>query len=320
MMVAAVLLFIGLILLVAGGELLVRSASRLAGAAGLSPLFIGLTVVAFGTSSPELVVSLRTALRGEAAISLGNVVGSNLFNVLLILGAAAVVAPLLVKRQLVRWDVPLMIAVSVVMWGMSLDASLSRGDGLLLLAGLVLYLWRSYRLARNEDDTAPEVDAPPVTGGMLAQSALLLAGVGVLVVGCELFVRGAIQTAQILGLSESVIGLTIVAAGTSLPELATSVVASFRGERDIAVGNVVGSNLFNILGVLGVASLAAPAGVPVSPQMIGFDMPVMIAAAALCLPVFFTGWKITRSEGALLTGLYIAYTAYLLVTNEATPL
>ena len=318
------LLIAGLALLVAGAEGLVRGASRLAIAAGVSPLVIGLTVVAFGTSSPELAVSLRSSLAGQPDLALGNVVGSNIFNVLFILGVSAAITPLVVSQQLVRLDVPLMIGVSAATLLLGLDGAIGRLDGLLLFAGIVAYTVFSIRQSRRESaavaaEYAEEFGAPAPRGAAaLARNLLLVAGgLGLLVLGADWFLDGAVRVARAFGLSELVIGLTIVAAGTSLPEVATSVLAAVRGERDIAVGNVVGSNLFNLLAVLGLTASVSPGGVAVSSAALRFDLPVMLAVAVACLPVFAHGSAIFRWEGWLFLGGYAAYTAYLVLAATA---
>ena len=310
---------IGLGFLIIGAEALVRGASRLAAAIGISPLVIGLTVVAFGTSSPELAVSVKSALSGQPNIALGNVIGSNIFNVLFILGVSALIVPLVVSQQLVRLDVPLMIALSVIVLILSLDKNLSRTDGIMLVAGLVIYVWFLIYQSRRETIAVQEKYAKEfgaekrARGNTLNNIGLVLGGLVLLVLGSRWLVESAVSFAKYLGVSELVIGLTIVAAGTSLPEVVTSVIAAIRGERDIAVGNVVGSNIFNIMGVLGFASIVAPTGIEVSAAVIRFDIPVMIAVALACLPIFFTGGVISRLEGALLFGYYVAYTLYLIL-------
>ena len=315
-----ILLFIaGLTLLIVGAEALVRGASRLAATFGVSPLVIGLTVVAFGTSSPELAVGVKAALSGQAGIVLGNAIGSNIFNVLFILGVSALIVPLVVSQQLVRLDVPLMIALSVIVLILSLDKNLSRTDGIMLVAGLVIYVWFLIYQSRRETIAVQEKYAKEfgtekrARGNTLNNIGLVLGGLVLLVLGSRWLVESAVSFAKYLGVSELVIGLTIVAAGTSLPEVVTSVIAAIRGERDIAVGNVVGSNIFNIMGVLGFASIVAPTGIEVSAAVIRFDIPVMIAVALACLPIFFTGGVISRLEGALLFGYYVAYTLYLIL-------
>lgn len=319
------MLIAGLILLVAGAEALVRSASRLALALGISPLVVGLTVVAFGTSAPELAVSTASTLHGQAEIALGNVIGSNVFNVLFILGLSAVVAPLVVNQQLIRLDVPLMIGISLAVWLMAADGAITRWEGVLLFAGIVTYtvflVWQSRREQKSvRKEYADEFDAPPprTASAWLLNVGLLLAGLGMLVVGSRWLVNSAVEIAAWFRVSELVIGLTIIAAGTSLPEVATSVIASVRGERDIAVGNVVGSNLFNLLAVLGLAAMVAPAGLTVASHVLYFDMVVMVAVAIACLPIFFTGHLIARWEGVVFLAYYVAYTAYVIMTAQGS--
>jgi cation:H+ antiporter len=318
-MVTLLMVLAGLALLVAGAELLVRGASALARAFGMPSLIIGLTVVAYGTSAPEFAVSLKASLAGQPDIALGNVIGSNTFNVLFILGISAVIAPLAVSSQLVRLDVPVMIGVSGLTWLMASNGMIGRVEGVALLAGIVVYTALLIWLGKRQGNALAlaEPEAPrrePVSGRRLVVPALLVvAGLVLLVLGAGWLVEGAVKLARVLGVSELLIGLTIIAAGTSLPELATSVVASIRGERDIAVGNIVGSNIFNILAVLGAAAAAGPAGVAVSPAALRFDVPVMLAVALVCLPVFFTGGRISRWEGVLLLGYYAAYVAYLVL-------
>lgn len=329
-------LTLGLVALVLGAELLVRGAARLGAAAGISSLVVGLTVVAFGTSAPEFSVSIASAFSGRADIALGNVVGSNIFNVLFILGLSALVVPLVVDQKLVRFDVPLMVGASFVVLFLGLDGQIGRFDGLLLFAGLLGYtIWcivagrnesaevqHEYDEAFGDTEQPTNVNGPKHHAGLLWQLGLIAVGLVLLVLGSNWLVEGATELARRLGVSELVIGLTIVAGGTSLPELTTSLVAAYRGERDIAVGNVVGSNLFNLLGVLGLTAVIAPNGISVAAQTLQFDIPVMIAVSVACLPIFFTGHRIARWEGALFLGYYIAYTAALVMTvtnNQAMP-
>lgn len=315
-----VLFILGLVFLVIGAEALVKGASRLAAAVGVSPLVIGLTVVSFGTSAPELAVSINAALSNNADIALGNIVGSNIFNVLFILGLSAIIVPLTVHRQLVRIDVPVMIVISGVTWVMCLDGNVSRIDGLILFAGIVLYTVITVIISRrkervSESKRSDPAEAKPAQGAAaIALNVLFIAvGLGLLVLGSKWLVDGAVQMAKAMGLSELVIGLTIIAAGTSLPEVATSVLAAIRGQRDIAVGNVVGSNIFNLLCILGMTSLVAPAGIPVQPSSLALDIPFMVAVAVACLPIFFVGHCIQRWEGVLFLAYYAAYTVYLIM-------
>ena len=322
-----VYLIAGLVLLVAGAEVLVRGAAKLAAQFGIPPLVIGLTVVAFGTSAPDTAVSVQSALNGSGDLAIGNVVGSNIANVLLILGVTALVAPLVVSRQLIRLDVPIMIGASLVTFGLAWDGELSRFDGALLFAGVLAYTGFLIYSARkdkggDDDEFAKEfgLDEAPKPYAWAINLGLIIAGLVLLVVGSNFLVEGAVTLARALGISELVIGLTVVAVGTSLPELATSILAAIKGERDIAVGNIVGSNIFNLLCVLGLASMVAPAAIAVSPNALAFDFPVMIAVAIACLPIFFSGYRINRWEGLLFLGYYVAYTLYLVMFSTGRPL
>lgn len=319
--ITLILFIVGLGLLVLGAEMLVRGSSRLAARVGISPLVIGLTVVAYGTSAPEMAVSIQSAFAGQADIALGNVVGSNIFNVLFILGICAALAPLVVQQQLVRLDVPLMIGVSVLMLILALDGSISRLDGLLLFILMISYtvfaIWQSRRetqaVEAEYEQEFGEAKLHGKTANLPVQVALIGVGLVLLVVGSRWLVNGAIAIATTLGVSELIIGLTIIAAGTSLPEVAASIIATLRGERDIAIGNVVGSNIFNILSVLGLSSLVSPDGINVPLAALAFDIPVAIAVAVACLPIFFTGYRIARWEGLVFLGYYVAYTLYLIL-------
>ncbi len=317
------LFLLGLALLIFGAEWLVRGASRLAAKIGISPLVIGLTVVAFGTSSPEMAVSVQSSFAGQADIAVGNVVGSNIFNVLFILGISAAITPLIVQQQLIRLDVPLMIGISFLVYFMSLDGVIGRLEGVLLFLGIIVYT--VFLIVQSRKEKSKEVEQEydqeyadkdkKETGWKpwAINLGLIGIGLGMLVYGSNLLVDSSITIARWLGLSELIIGLTIVAAGTSMPEVATSIAAAIKGERDIAVGNVVGSNIFNLLAVLGLTSLVAPNGVPVSAAAEGFDIPVMLAVAIATLPIFFTGRQIARWEGWVFLAYYVAYTAYLVL-------
>jgi len=310
------LLLGGFALLVFGGELLVRGASGIARAIGLSPLVVGLTVVSFATSAPELAVTLDAAASGSPGLAVGNVVGSNIANVLLVLGVSALVTPLVVRSRVVRLDVPVMIALSVAFLLMALDGTISTLDGALLLGALVLYVARALVTSRRGSGRAAESEGPAVRSRPVWVDLLLVAGgVGMLVLGAQWLVGSATAIAGALGVSDLVIGLTVVAVGTSLPELATSVIAVRRGERDLAVGNVVGSNIFNIGSVLGLTAVISPGGVPVADAAIGFDIPFMVAVALAMLPVVYTHASVARWEGILFVGYYLAYTLYLLLDS-----
>ncbi len=313
----------GLAALIIGAEWLVRGSSKLALSFGISPLVVGLTVVAFGTSAPEMAVSVQSAWSGQVDLALGNVVGSNIFNVLFILGLSALIVPLLVHRQLIRQEVPIMVGASLLLWALAADGDIGRWEGGLLTGLMLAYTVLVIRQSRRETAAEAEAGSASETADMEdeggwdrhwgVQVLLILVGLALLVLGSRWLVAAAVGFARELGVSELVIGLTIVAAGTSLPEVATSLTAALRGERDIAVGNVVGSNMFNILLVLGVSSLVAPAALTVAPALLAFDLPVMVAVALACLPIFFTGHSIARWEGGLFFAYYLAYTGYLIL-------
>ena len=307
-MLTALTLLAGLALLIIGAEMLVKGASRVAAGFGISPLVIGLTVVAFGTSSPEMAISVSSAWKGEADIAVGNVVGSNIFNVLFILGLSALITPLVVSKQLVKIDVPLMIGASVAAFLLSMDGRIVFWEGAVLFAGIIGYCILAIRVGKASGETGEAVEGSERTWVNLG---LIAIGLVLLVLGSRWLVSAAVEIATAMGVSELVIGLTIIAAGTSMPEVATSVTAAIRGQRDIAVGNVVGSNIFNILAVLGLTAMVAPGGLPVSQAAINFDYPVMMAVAVACLPIFFVGYTIQRWEGAVFLGYYVAYTVYL---------
>jgi cation:H+ antiporter len=283
---------------------------------------VGLTVVAFGTSSPELAVSVMSAFKGQADLALGNVVGSNIFNVLFILGISALIVPLVVAQQLVRFDVPVMIGVSLLILAMGMDGKIGGIDGVFLFAGAIAYTAFLIRQSRKEGSEEVKAEYSEEFGEKSPSSlskniALIVVGLVGLVFGSKWLVSSAVAIAQAFGVSELVIGLTIVAAGTSMPEVATSVMAAIKGERDIAVGNVVGSNTFNILGCLGLSGLVSgDLGLAIAPSLLAFDIWVMLAVALACLPVFMTGREIARWEGGVFLGYYLAYVAYLILAAQ----
>jgi cation:H+ antiporter len=304
-MLAHISLFIfGLIVLVAGAECLIRGAVRVARALGVSPFMIGFTLIGFGTSAPELVVCLSAALHGSAAIALGNVVGSNIANIGLILGAAAVIRPLDAEMRLLKVEVPVVIVASLALWFLCRDQALSRVEGGVLLGGFVALAAYMYGTARQEPPPVKEEVGKSAAIRMPVWLAAVLVGVGLggLVLGADLMVGAAVAMAKAFGVSEWIIGLTVVAVGTSLPELAATGAAAWRGESDIALGNVLGSNLFNILLILGATVLVSP--MRLDDSILFRDLPVMIVFAALLLPVLFNGLKVYRWEGALLLAAY----------------
>ncbi len=317
-------LIAGLVTLVAGAEALVRGAARLAARTGMSSVVIGLTVVAFGTSAPELAVSVGDALRGgdeAGSIAIGNVVGSNIANVLLVLGLAATIGgSLFVAQRIVRLDVPIMIGASVLVLVFVLDESLGVIEGLILIAALAIYVtWTVIAATRGstpeivtEYDEALDPDQL-ATASVFADIGFLVLGLALLVFGSQALVSSASDIAVQLGVSDLVIGLTVVAIGTSLPEVATSVLAAMRGQRDLAVGNAIGSNLFNLLAVLGVTAVVSPNAIPVAASAVQVDIPVMVAVAVACLPIFANGYVLNRWEGiAFLVG-YAGYLIWLVL-------
>lgn len=327
-MILFLLFILGLGLLTGGADLLVRGAARLAAVAGIAPVIVGLTVVAFGTSAPELAVTVTAAIRGEPDMALGNVVGSNIANVLLILGVAALVAPLVVRRRVIRFDLPILVGVSIVVLVMAIDGVISRVEGAILVAGalgytgILVHQARHPRPPRAVPDPGHWIPKRPRRHVAL-DLFFVIAGVALMVLGSHWLVEAARTIAEALGVSHLAIGLTIVAIGTSLPELATSVVASVRGHRDIAVGNIVGSNLYNLLLVLGGGAAASPGGITAPAAAIAFDLPVMLGVTIACIPIFVTGRVVARSEAFVFVAYFTAYTTYVLLTatgHEAVPL
>ena len=319
------LFFAGLAALKLGADMLVRGASRLALSVGISPLVVGLTVVAFGTSAPEVAVSVGAVLDGKNDMALGNVVGSNIFNVLFILGVSALIVPLMVNIQLIRQEVPIMLGASLLLLLLSLDGRLSMNDGALLLVLLTAYtvflVIQSRRESQEANDEYTQEFAAktpaPWLDRMWVQLVFIALGLALLVLGSDWLVQAAVTIAKAMGVSDLVIALTIVAAGTSMPEVATSITAAIKGERDIAVGNVVGSNTFNVLGCMGLASLVSgQTGLVVPQAAINFDLWVMVAVALACVPVFMTGRVIARWEGAVFLGYYVAYVTYLVLAAQ----
>lgn len=308
-------LAVGLVLLYYGAEWLVRGASALGTRLGLTPLLIGLTVVAFGTSAPEFAVSLQSALEGRGALALGNIVGSNIANVGLILGVAALIRPLTVHAQVIRVEAPLVLAASLMLCVLLVNGVLGRLEGAALFGALILYLVFSVRAARAERNATVDAEYAGLVVALTRPTwqyiTLVVAGLALLVLGADMLVTAAVSVARAFEVREALIGLTIVAVGTSLPEFATSTVAAYRREGDIAVGNVLGSNLFNILGVLGFAALVAPF---VTGDIAWSDLAVMVALAVITIPILRSGFEISRAEGALLVASYAAYIGWLAYT------
>jgi len=312
-MITAILLISGLVLLYIGAELLVKGATAMALSLGISSLVIGLTIVAFGTSAPEMTVSVLAVFSGKGDIAATNVIGSNIFNIAFILGIASLIYPISISRQLIRWDVPAMIVVTLLSIWMLSDHSLSRIDGAVLTIGIMVYTMWAFRRGRSipavsvaDELKIPSSDCPQMK---LSLSVMwIVAGLILLILGSKSLVSGAIRLARSAGLSEAIIGLTIVSAGTSLPELATSVVAAFRRQPDIAVGNIVGSNIFNILAILGISSLLVPYS---APGLTMVDLAIMLGFAVVALPFMWTKFTLSRTEGFLFLAGYGIYLCHL---------
>lgn len=320
-------LIVGLLVLVLGAELLVRGASRLSLSFGIAPLVVGLTVVAFGTSAPEAAVSIGSVFQGNADISIGNVVGSNIFNVLFILGVAALIRPLTITQQIIKKETPLMIGVSLLLVVLLWNGFLGRLEGTLLFLGIIFYTFWTVRQSKKESKQVQqeysshfeENPTQPKKKNIVLNTVFVLLGLALLVFGANWVVDGASTIARYFGVSDLIIGLTIVAGGTSLPELATSVLASFKKESDIAVGNVVGSNIFNILSILGLVGILAPQGLNVNFDLMSFDFIMMVGCAILCVPFFFTNNRVTRLEGLGFLVIYVLYVVSLVASSNQSP-
>ncbi len=310
----------GLMVLILGADLLVRGASKLAAAAGIPPLAIGLTIVAIGTASPEIAVSLQAASLGQGSLTLGNVLGSNIFNILFVLGVTALVAPIVIAEQLIRFDAPIMVGVSLLAFVLAVDGRLGVFDGVVLITGFNAYTVFALQQSRKESAKVHKEYAREfadtekhTTRNTIKNILFMVIGLGLLVLGARWLVDSAGTMAKAAGISELVIGLTIVAVGTSLPEVATSIIAALKGESDIAVGNAIGSNIFNLLGVLGISGVLAPDGISVAHRVLSFDFLVMIFVALVCIPVFYVDDNVSRGEGVLFLSYYVLYTAYLIL-------
>ncbi|HLT71880.1 MAG TPA: calcium/sodium antiporter [Cyclobacteriaceae bacterium] len=312
----------GLVVIVVGAELLLRGASRTAAQLGVRPMVIGLTVVSVATSLPELAVGIVATKEGSGSLAIGNIAGTNIFNILFILGLSAAIRPLPLKHMSLRLDVPVMIAAAVAIVVMSLDGELGRIDGILLVMAAVVYYIAIVRLSRRErakmrKEYAEEYSESVLLGrknfwSFMGSILFLLVGIALTIFGADLMVSGAVDIARLLGVSDAIIGLTIVAIGTSAPELATTMVATIKDDRDVAVGNLVGSSISNILLILGVVCVVAPQGLEVSRDILMIDLPLAAAVAIACYPVFRSGQRVSRTEGIVFLSLYILYTCVLI--------
>ncbi|HEY6801371.1 MAG TPA: calcium/sodium antiporter [Agromyces sp.] len=321
----AVLLFlVGVVAVIGGAELVVRGGARVAARLGISPLVIGLTVVAIGTSAPELAVGIDAALRGNGALALGNIAGTNTVNLLFIFGLVAVIRPLPLTRQTIRVDLPFMIAAAVALFVMGLDGKLTTTEGIILIAGAVVFTTLTVLNARRQsvvvrEEYAAEYGTTKSSRpklDLLVNVMLLIAGIVIIVIGADWLVDGAVELAAQFGVSDAFIGLTVVAIGTSAPEIVTAIVATIRNERDIAVGNLLGSSVYNILVILGVTAVVPEGDIPVPTELAFVDIPVMLAATLACIPVFLTRRLVTRLEGAIFMSAYAAYLAYLIIARS----
>jgi cation:H+ antiporter len=318
---AWVFLFCGFGFLAIGAEILVRGASKLARAWGVSPLAIGLTIVAFGTSAPELLVNMQAIMVGKDDIALGNIIGSNILNILLVLGVCAVILPLKVVPKLVKLDVPVMIFASGLMYVFCLDLRISRVEGLIFLLLIILYVYYSFVFGKIESKAVIEEYNQEFGGNvkalrkplqMIIHGLMIVGGLGLLSFGAKWLVESGVVIARGWGMSEMAIGTTIIAVGTSLPEMATSISATLKGERDIAIGNVVGSNIYNILLVVGVLGVIPGRGFLISPAALAVDIPFMFAVALMCYPIFRSQSRISRWEGVLMLITYAGYMIFLI--------
>lgn len=315
----------GLVVLVAGAEMLVRGGSALAGRFRISPAVIGLTVIALGTSAPELAVGIDASLKGTGALAVGNIAGTNTVNILLILGLSALMKPLSLQRHTLKLDLPAMLVAAIALFVLALDGVLNLTDGIILIAlgaGYSMLLLRAAlrerAAAKAETEQAPDPggDATKsLLSGPLRDAAFLIGGIAIVVMGADWLVTGGISVAEIWGVSDAFIGLTIVAIGTSAPELVTTVVSTLRGKREIAIGNLMGSSTYNIAFILGITCLVPADGVPVPDEVFLIDIPVMIAAVLACLPVFLIGRYVSRWEGGVFVAAYAVYLAYLLIAR-----
>ncbi len=323
MMIDAAWFLLGLVALIFGAEIMVRGGAEVAARLGISPIVIGLTVVSIGTSLPELAVGVVAVQEGSGALAVGNIAGTNVVNLLLILGLSALIVPLVMAGRTLRFELPVMAGAAVLMLVLSLDGKLTQTDGIILVAGAVAYTVALIRATRRE--TAAVVheydeEYPPEEGAVRTRTplhvAMMIGGIAVVVIGADWLVDGAVGMARSFGVSDALIGLTVVAIGTSAPELVTTVVSTIRGNRDIAIGNLLGSSIYNILLILGATCLVASEGLALPASLVRIDIPVMVAVALVCIPIFVSGRRVSRGEGGAMVGAYLAYLAFLVITQS----
>jgi cation:H+ antiporter len=315
---------VGLGALVAGAEVMVRGGTSIASRLGISPIVVGLTVVSIGTSAPELAIGVVAASEGSGALAVGNIAGANVINLLFVLGLSALILPLAIEMRTLRLELPVMAGVAILLWVLAADGVLSRVDGLILVAGAIGYtcavIWAARRETREVADEFAEaypVDGTRISGGhrTALHVGMTLGGIALIVLGAQLLVDAAVGMARAFDVSDALIGLTVVAIGTTAPELVTTVVSTLRGERDIAIGNLIGSSLYNILLILGVTCLVPADGLELTPALVRIDIPIMVAATLACIPIFISGRQVGRFEGAAMVIAYLAFLAFLLATQ-----
>ncbi|MDR0782493.1 MAG: calcium/sodium antiporter [Propionibacteriaceae bacterium] len=315
---AVLWLVLGLVALVGGAEVVVKFGTQFARRLHISPIIIGLTVVSIGTSAPELAVGIDAMLRSQGNLVLGNIVGTNIVNLFLILGLSAAIRPIIIRRSTLKLDLPAMIGASILLWLLTLNGFLYTWTGLVLIIPGAIYMWRVVATAKTREQVVvAEDDDPPPPPGVkwgLLEVALLVVGIAVIVVGADWLVSGAVAIATALGVSDTIIGLTIVAIGTSAPELATTIMATIRGKRAIAIGNLLGSSTLNLTFILGISLLFGPHAVAVDRSLITINLPIMVAVAVLCIPIFVSSKKISRWEGVLMVSSYLVYLTYLIIS------
>lgn len=319
----------GLIALTLGAEVMVRGSTNVAARLGISPILIGLTVVSIGTSLPELAIGITAAAEGSGELAVGNIAGTNIVNILFILGLSALLRPLAIEARTIRFDLPVMVGAAVLLWVLAVDGVLSRLDGTVLACGAIIYTVTLIRASRQESreivteyaqayPNAPSAEpdrSPGRRGRTVLDTAMMLGGIVVIVVGAEWLVTGAVGMARGFGVSDALIGLTVVAIGTSAPELVTTIVSTVRGHRDVAIGNLLGSSIYNILLILGVTCLVPAHGLTLSSRMVWVDIPIMVAVTVVCIPIFLSGRRVQRGEGGAMVAAYLVFLAFLLTTQ-----
>lgn len=326
MLTDATWFLLGLTVMVIGAEVMVRGSAAVAARMGISAIVIGLTVVSIGTSLPELAVGVVSAREGSGALAVGNIAGTNVVNLLLILGLSALILPLAMQMRTLRFELPVIAGAAVLMWALAADGTLSRLDGVVLVLGAIGYTVavvyaakRESRVVVGEFVEAYSADEPVRESAgrrrMVRDVAMMLGGIAVVVVGADWLVDGAVGMARGFGVTDALIGLTVVAIGTSAPELVTAVVSTLRGERDIAIGNLLGSSIYNILLVLGITVLVPAHGLAMPDTLVRIDIPIMVAVALICVPIFISGRRVSRGEGGAMVVAYLVYLGYLLTTQ-----